>query len=176
MTAVPPAMPGEESHDPRQAGGRNRARRAARVAAVQALYQVDFNGADSRAVVLEFLGHRMDEDDDTPLPDQEFFKQIVEGAWAGQGDIDARLAEALPDDWPVARLDHVLRALLRAAVFELISRPDVPPRVAINEYIAIAHDFFSGKEPGMANAVLDRIARTARPEGFARAADPAAGG
>ncbi len=146
------------------ASGERRARRAARIAAVQALYQVEFSGAEPRAVVLEFLGHRMDEDE--AAPDQEFFKAIVEGAWSGQGDIDDRLSGALPEAWPLARIDHVLRALLRAAAFELTSRPDVPPRVAINEYVEIAHDFFSGKEPGMANAVLDKIARAARPEGF----------
>ena len=144
--------------------GDRRARRAARIAAVQALYQVEFSGAGSRAVVIEFLRHRMDEDQGAL--DQEFFRAIVEGAWSEQGDIDGRLSDALPHGWPLSRIDHVLRALLRAAAFELTSRPDVPPRVAINEYVEIAHEFFSGKEPGLTNAVLDCIARVARPEGL----------
>ena len=77
-------------------------------------------------------------------------------------DVDGIVAASLPADWPLARLESVLRAILRAGCYELLARSDVPARVVINEYVEVAHAFFSGKEPGLANGVLDRLARTLR--------------
>jgi N utilization substance protein B len=90
------------------------------------------------------------------------FGDIVRGAAADQHQLDAEISAALTPDWPLARLDAVLRAILRAGAYELAHRPDVPPRVAISEYTAVAYAFFTGKEPGLANGVLDRLARTLR--------------
>ncbi|MEX2446391.1 MAG: transcription antitermination factor NusB [Dehalococcoidia bacterium] len=152
-------------------GQRHSGRRAARLAAVQALYQIDFSHAEPRGVVVEFLAHRLTETDEEGAPDQAFFSEVVHGACDRRAEIDTHIGGTLPEGWPLPRLDSVLTALLRCAVYELLARPDVPPRVAINEYVGIAHGFFSGKEPGMVNAVLDRVARVVRPEGFESGAD-----
>jgi N utilization substance protein B len=102
------------------------------------------------------------------VPDAEvpLFARIVRGAVRQQDTIDGMLAEALPADWPLARLDPVLRALLRAAGAELGMTDGPPSRVVINEYMDVARGFFTGPEPGMANAVLDRLARLLRPADF----------
>src|SRR5690606_34112244 len=126
---------------------------------------IAFRRVEPRGVVIEFLSHRLTETDAAAAPDQAFFGEVVQGACERRDEIDARISETLPAGWPLPRLDPVLAALLRCAVYELLARPDVPPRVAISEYVEISHDFFSGKEPGMANAVLDRVARLIRPEG-----------
>ena len=81
-------------------------------------------------------------------------------------DIDRGLSSALSADWPLERLEVILRAILRVAVYELLARPDVPARVIISEYLDIAHAFFAGKEPGLVNGVLDRLARSIRSEGL----------
>ncbi len=148
-------------------GGRRRT--VARLAAVQALYQLELNPAlDPEAVVREFARYRFDQEideidgDQLAEADPEFFAEIVRGVAAGQPRLDADIAAALVEDWPLARLDAVLRAILRAGAWELAQRPDVPPRVSISEYIAIAHAFFTGKEPGLANGVLDRLGRDLR--------------
>ncbi|HEY3909542.1 MAG TPA: transcription antitermination factor NusB [Stellaceae bacterium] len=145
-------------------GGRRRT--VARLAAVQALYQLELNPAlDAQAVVREFARYRFDQDidgDQLAEADPAFFADIVHGVTAEQERLDADISAALVEEWPLARLDAVLRAILRAGAWELTQRPDVPPRVAISEYIAIAHAFFTGKEPGLANGVLDRLARTLR--------------
>ena len=137
----------------------------ARLAAVQALYQIELTSANAGAVVSEFLSHRLGREidgDQYAEADRGFFADLVKGCNERQADVDGIVAAALPPDWPLARLESVLRAILRAGTYELLARSDVPARVAINEYVEIAHAFFSGKEPGMANGVLDRIARTLR--------------
>jgi N utilization substance protein B len=83
-----------------------------------------------------------------------------------QDDIDEKLDAQLPEKWPLRRLDMTLRALLRSAVYEVTQRPDVPGLVVIDEYVALSNEFFDGKEPGMVNAVLDKIARKARAAEF----------
>jgi N utilization substance protein B len=149
----------------RERGG-NRRRSVARLAAVQALYQLEANPeAEPEAVVREFARHRLDHEIDGDRlgeADPAWFADIVRGAFADQERLDAEISAALTPDWPLARLDAVLRAILRAGTYELAYRPDVPPRVSISEYTAVAYAFFTGKEPGLANGVLDRIARLLR--------------
>lgn len=146
-------------------GGRRRT--ISRLAAVQALYQLELNPAlEPEAVVREFARYRLGgeiEGEVLAEADPAFFADIVRGAAADQERIDADLSAALVDDWPLARIDSVLRAILRAGVWELAHRPDVPPRVSISEYTSIAHAFFTGKEPSLANGVLDRLGRSLRP-------------
>jgi transcription antitermination protein NusB len=146
-------------------GGRRRT--VARFAAVQALYQLELNPEiDAQEVVREFARYRFDQEidgDQLAEADAAFFADIVHGAAADQERLDADISAALVEEWPLARLDAVLRAILRAGAWELVHRPDVPARVSISEYIAIAHAFFTGKEPGLANGVLDRLGRSLRP-------------
>ncbi len=140
-------------------------RSLARLAAVQALYQIELTSANPGAVVSEFLAHRLGREidgDQYAEADRVFFAELVKGCSERREDVDGIVAPSLPPDWPLARLESVLRAILRAGAYELLARGDVPARVAINEYVEIAHAFFSGKEPGMVNGVLDRIARTVR--------------
>jgi len=145
-------------------GGRRRT--VARLAAVQALYQLELNPElDAPAVVREFTRYRFDQEidgDQLAEADPAFFADIVRGVAADQERLDADISAALVEEWPLARLDAVLRAILRAGAWELVHRPDVPARVSISEYIAIAHAFFIGKEPGLANGVLDRLGRDLR--------------
>jgi N utilization substance protein B len=140
-------------------------RRAARVAAVQALYQIELNSAEPREVVIEFMEHRLDElfeplDLAVPSPevDREWFALVVFGTWAMRERLDPRIDEALAEGWSLQRCGYLLRACLRAGAFELAERPDVPVKVVINEYVELAHLFFNGSEPGFVNAVLDRLA------------------
>lgn len=143
-------------------------RRAARLAAVQALYQIEMNDARPDDVIVEFVRHRLgggDANEDGPASaaaDPEMFGDLVRGACARHDEIDALIAGALSADWTVDRLELLLRAVLRVGVYELVGRPQVPVRVVINEHIEIARDFFSRGEPGMVNGVLDHIAREVR--------------
>lgn len=146
-----------------------RKRTAARLAAVQALYQMELVGAQADAVVEEFLKHRLNPDAPREEPnfgeaDKDLFVELTRGAAARREAIDSTIAGALSPDWPLARLEAVLRAILRVGTYELVHRRDVPPEIAINEYVDIAHAFYAGKEPGMVNGVLDKIARNLRPE------------
>jgi len=145
-------------------GGRRRT--VARLAAVQALYQLELNPElDPESVVREFARYRFDQEidgDQLANADPAFFSDIVCGVAADQERLDADISAALVEEWPLARLDAVLRAILRAGAWELVHRADVPARVSISEYIAIAHAFFIGKEPGLANGVLDRLGRSLR--------------
>jgi transcription antitermination protein NusB len=158
------------AHDHTAGEGRPRVggrwRTVARLAAVQALYQLELNRElDPEAVVREFARYRFDQEidgDQLADADPAFFADIVRGVAADQERLDADISAALVEEWPLARLDAVLRAILRAGVWELVHRADVPARVSISEYIAIAHAFFIGKEPGLANGVLDRLGRSLR--------------
>ncbi len=149
-----------------------RRRTAARVASVQALFQIDQTGDPAEPVIEQFLRHRLGglggdyEEGRVPAAEIALFTRIVRAASSGQAEKDARLAATLPADWPIERLDPVLRALFRAAMAEL-AMPDGPPaRVIINEYLDVAHGFFWGEEPRLVNAVLDRLARLFRPPEF----------
>lgn len=151
-------------------------RRAARLAATQALYQIELGGASADHVVQEFLDHRLEEEIDglrLAETDRRLLAELVEGVVARRDDLDDMLAAVLDRDWPVERLETLLRIVLRAGAYELSERPGVPARVIITEYLGLADAFFGGKEPGLVNGVLDRLAQTLRPEEFsADAAEP----
>jgi N utilization substance protein B len=153
---------------------RPRHRTASRVAAVQALFQSEQAGDNPETVIDQFVRHRLGElpggdgFEEGRIPDAEvpLFASIVRAAAREQETIDRLLVEALPPDWPLARIDPVLRAALRAGGAELAMSDGPPARVVINEYLDITRGFFNGGEPGMANAVLDRMARLLRPDEF----------
>jgi len=140
------------------------ARHAARLAAVQALYQMELAGAGAEEVAEEFIAHRFDE---APA-DVDLFRSILEGVPPHQAEIDKAIAACLSENWSLARVDSILRAILRAAAFEFVGRRDVPAKVVIDEYVGIAHDFFSGDEPGFVNAALDRMAHRKRAKEFGK--------
>ena len=149
-------------------GANPKLRRVSRVSAVQALYQMDVSGAPHKTVVKEFLDHRFGHEDEPGMvhADEPYLEDIMTGVVANQAKIDSAIAERLSEKWPLRRLDATLRALLRSATYEIQSRPDVPALVIINEYMAIATEFFLGKEPGMVNGVLDKIAKETRAAEF----------
>lgn len=149
--------------------GRN-ARSAARVAAVQGLYQMDMAQTDLNAVISEFQNLRFLQAEPTDAiagADSTFFAELLRGVVRRQRDIDPLVDQQLATGWRLGRVDSILRAILRSGVFELLERPDVPGRVVINEYIEIAHAFFSEDEPKVVNGILDKIARRLRPAEFA---------
>ena len=154
-----------EKAPPRPANQRG----AARLAAVQALYQMDLGGAALPDVIAEFEAHRLGKEVDGEQyrdADAAFFRDVVAGVVGDQRQLDPAIDAALTADWPLQRVDATLRAILRSGAFELAHRADVPGRVVINEYVDVAKAFFEGEVPGMVNAVLDTLARQARPTEF----------
>ena len=144
---------------------KSQARSVARLAAVQALYQMETSNAGAETVVREFTEHRFDRDldgQDLAAADEAFFAEIVRGAVADQGPIDRAIARRLATGWKLERIDATLRAILRAGAFELMRRPDVPVEVVIDEYLEITKSFFEGAEVGFVNGALDAIARDER--------------
>jgi transcription antitermination protein NusB len=147
-----------------------RTRTASRVAAVQALFQAEQAGDNPETVIDQFVRHRLGElegqdgFEDGRVPDAEvkLFARVVREAVRRQDAIDPLLIDALPHDWPLSRVDPVLRALMRAGAAELSMTDGPPSKVVINEYLDIARGFFTGPEPGLANAVLDKLARSLR--------------
>ncbi len=152
------AVASRDEPTPRRANQRG----AARLAAVQALYQMDLGGISLEDTLAGFaerlLGGEIEGDRYLPA-DADFFSQIVTGVVAAQLDIDPMIDANLPIDWPVTRIDATLRAILRAACFELMKRPDIPAGVVMSEYLDIAHAFYNGDVPGLVNGVLDAVAR-----------------
>ena len=149
--------------------GSHNARHAARLAAVQAIYQMELTGIDAEDVAHEFIEHRFGAPVDGNVgiePDADFFGAVVRGVPHHQVEIDRAIAKCLAADWRLERVDSILRAILRAAAFELIGRPDVPARVVIDEYVEIAHAFFSADEPNFVNAALDKMAHRKRAREF----------
>ncbi|MGI8839497.1 MAG: transcription antitermination factor NusB [Caulobacteraceae bacterium] len=146
------------------------ARSAARLAAVQALYQMEVSGIGAEAVVREFREHRFDRNADAAAPagvsmagvDEAFFAELIAGVVAGQGDIDRAIVRRLSSGWRLERIDATARAILRCGTFELMRRSDIPHEVVIDEYVEVAKSFFDGAEPGFINAALDAIARDER--------------
>lgn len=142
-------------------------RRAARLAAVQALYQMAMTGAAADSVVREFLQHRLGAQAVKTAvggADRILFAELVQGV-AGAGDeLDDMIAAVLSDQHDVDRLETVLKVVLRAGAFELANRLDVPAPVTINEYVELAEAFYDKRGTSLANAVLDRLARALRPE------------
>ena len=141
-------------------------RSAARLAAVQALYQMDVSGTGVIDALAEFeafwIGREVEGIEFKPS-DNNFFRDILSGVVKNQRDIDVRIDKALATDWPLKRIEAVLRAILRAGGYELMFRKDVPARVVITEYVDVTHGFYGEDEPGLVNAVLDALAREARP-------------
>lgn len=140
-------------------------RGAARLAAVQALYQMDIGGSGVLEVVAEYEQHRLGQeiDGDTYLKaDASWFRSIVAGVVRDQLKIDPLIGKALQDDWALSRIDSTVRAILRAGTFEILERKDVPVAVIVTEYVEIARAFFADDEPKLVNAVLDRIAKQVR--------------
>ena len=156
-------------------------RGAARIAAVQALYQIELTGASPDRVLREFVAHRIDtvphpKDDSGEAigeTDRELFAAIVRGACERRAELDEMVSSALAVGWSLERMDRVLRALLRAGAYELFARAETPARVAITEYVGVANAFYEGREPGFVNGVLDKLARVLRPEEMAAAGPPA---
>lgn len=142
-------------------------RGAARLAAVQALYQMDIGGSGVLEVVAEYEAHRLGQevDGETYLKaDAAWFRAIVSGVVREQKQLDPLIGQALQDDWALSRLDSTVRAILRAGTFEIVDRKDVPVAVIATEYVEIARAFFEEDEPKLVNAVLDRIAKQVRAE------------
>ncbi|MEZ5819008.1 MAG: transcription antitermination factor NusB [Hyphomicrobiaceae bacterium] len=144
-------------------------RSAARVAAVQALYQMDVAATDLNAVIGEFEAFRFgpDAEDQTVADaDRDFFRSLIRGVVQRQREIDPIVDRQLAEGWRLTRIDSILRAILRVATLELIERSDVPARVVITEYVNTAHAFLGGDEPRVVNGVLDKLARRLRASEF----------
>lgn len=152
---------------PRRPASGQRGRSAARLAAVQALFQIELTGQRPEAVVAEFIEHRLGEEMEgicLAEADREWFSDVVAGTSARRGEIDALISGILSKDWTLERLGAVVRATLRGATYELTAHPDVPARVVISEYVDVVHAFYEGGEIGFVNAALDRLARRLRPD------------
>jgi N utilization substance protein B len=150
---------------PKTAPKKANRRGAARLAAVQALYQMDIAGAGINDIFAEFESHWLgnEVEGDTYLPaEAAFFRDIVAGVVKEQSKLDPLLDDALNRGWPLKRIDAILRAVLRAGAYELDHRKDVPARVVIKEYVDVAHAFVEKDEVGLVNAVLDQMARKFR--------------
>jgi len=148
------------------------ARRAARLAAVQALYQMELVGVDAETVAEEFAAYRFGQEPELLAlgdPDEEFFGSIVRGVPLHQAEIDDVVTDSLASGWRLSRVDSILRAILRAGAFELIARPDVPAKVVIDEYVELAHAFCLDEEASFVNAVLDKLAHRKRAAEFGEA-------
>jgi N utilization substance protein B len=146
---------------------RAEARHGARLSAVQAIYQMEVTEIGDEAVIREFEEHRFtaaNDSPDIPKADQRHFARVVRGVIERQAEIDKAVDGVLKAGWPLARLDSTVRAILRAGAFELLACADVPARVVLNEYVELAHAFFSGEEPAFINGVLDQLARSWRSE------------
>ncbi|MBM3572239.1 MAG: transcription antitermination factor NusB [Alphaproteobacteria bacterium] len=159
-------------------GARSR-RSVARLAAIQALYQIELTGAPADAVIEEFKRHRLGrgargpvvEGDALAPADRGLFAAIVSGVIAKADELDTRIGSVLVEGWTVTRIESILRAILRGGCYELAAQAYVPARVVVSEYVDIAHAFFAGKEAGMANGVLNRLARVLRPDEFQAGGD-----
>ena len=144
-------------------------RRAARLAAVQALYQWEQTGAKPDVIISEFSVHRIarrpqeGEEAELPPADRKLFAELVRGVASSVSELDDMLSAVISDEWRVERLESILRAIMRCGAFELAHRQDVPPKVVISEYVAVADAFFGEKETGMTNGVLDKLAQSLRP-------------
>jgi transcription antitermination protein NusB len=138
------------------------ARSAARLFAVQALYQMDIGQTPLETVIREFAAHRLDiSQDEVELPeaDRDYFERIVRGVVKHQEKLDIKVNEFLSDNWRLGRIDSTLRAILRCGAYELVYNQDVPKKVIVSQYADLAHSFFDGPEGGMANAMLDRFGK-----------------
>lgn len=147
-------------------------RGAARLAAVQALYQMEIAGAGINDIFAEFESHWLgnEVEGDTYLPaEAAFFRDVVSGVVRDQTKLDPIIDDELQKGWPLVRIDAIIRAVMRAGAYELGHRRDVPGRVVVSEYVDVANAFVDRSETGMVNAVLDQIARRFRADEFSRA-------
>ena len=141
------------------------ARSAARLAAVQALYQLEMEGTPLASLLDEFHMHRLGaeiEDEQYLEADVAFFDDVVRGVAARRDEIDDRLSDRLAQGWSIARLDRTMLQILRAGAYELLARPDISMSIVINEYLDVAHAFFDDREAKFVNGLLDAIARDVR--------------
>ena len=144
---------------------RSISRSAARLAAVQALYQQDMEGTPTARLLHEFHDHRIGatiEGETYAEAEISFFDDLVTGALARRDEIDALIAERLAEGWSLDRLDKPMKAILRAGAYELLARRDVPVATVINEYLDVADAFYDAREKGFVNGLLDAIAKSAR--------------
>ena len=142
-------------------------RTAARMGAVQALYQYEIVPMRPDKLIEEFLTHRLGqliEGMRFGKADEALFADLIRGTLANLGEVDAMIAGILTESWDLDRLEAILRAILRSGTYEMAFRLDIPPKVIINEYAAITDAFFGEKETGMANGVLDKLAKELRPQ------------
>jgi N utilization substance protein B len=161
------------AHEPVPKEERKANRRgAARLAAVQALYQMDIAGTGLNDILAEFESHWIgrEVEGEQYLPAEgAYFRDVVAGVVREQRSIDPLVDEALSRGWPLKRIETILRAVLRAGCYELAHRGDVPGRVIVSEYVGVANAFVDKEETGMVNAVLDQLARQFRKDEFDRA-------
>ena len=151
-------------------GAAHQQRSVARLAAVQALYQMEVSSAGAEAVIREFVEHRFDrtvpgdtgEEVTLAQADEAFFAELVRGVVEHQKAVDGAIARRLASGWRLERLDATARAILRAGAYELSYRRDVPTEVVIDEYVELAKSFFEGPEPGFVNGALDAVAQDTR--------------
>ena len=144
---------------------RSRSRAAARLAAVQALYQRQMEATPLARLLDEFHQHRLGaeiEDAQYVAAEVDFFDDVVSGAVAREAEIDTLLAQRLAEGWSLPRLDKTMLQILRAGAYELLARPDVPTATAISEYVDVAHAFFDQREAKFVNGVLDAVAKAVR--------------
>jgi N utilization substance protein B len=144
---------------------RSRSRSAARLAAVQALYQQEMEAVPIPRLLKEFHDHRLGatiEDEHYYEAERDFFDDIVMGVSARCAELDSLISQRLAEGWTLERLDRPMRAILRAGAYELVARPDVPVGSVISEYVDVAHAFFDKRESGFVNGLLDAIAKEAR--------------
>ena len=153
------------AHAARKPGRKANRRGAARLAAVQALYQMDIAGTGLNEILAEFESHWLGREVEGAqyLPaEAAFFRDVVEGVVREQRKLDPLIDQALSAGWPLKRIDAIIRAVLRAGSYELQHRKDVPARVVVTEYVDVANAFVDSDETGLVNAVLDQLARQLR--------------
>ena len=144
---------------------RSISRSAARLAAVQALYQQEMEGTPTARLLHEFHHHRLGatiEGETYADAEISFFDDLVEGAVARRDEIDALIADRLAEGWSLDRLDKPMKAILRVGAYELVARPDVPTASVISEYVDVADAFYAKREKGFVNGLLDAVAKAVR--------------
>lgn len=147
-----------------------RKRSTARLAAVQALYEIEISGAEVDPVVHDFLAKRWskstinDDGNEVELADFDtvFFREIVTGVCAKSSELDEMIEGSLQNEWTLSRIEALLKCMLRAGIYELAHHADIPKSVVINEYMDVANAFFTEGEPKMLNGILDKLARVLR--------------
>jgi N utilization substance protein B len=161
----------DERKQPKGADRKANRRGASRLAAAQALYQMDIAGTGINDIFAEFESHWLggEVEGEKYLPaEAAFFRDIVSGVVRDQARLDPIIDEALSKGWPLKRIDAIVRAILRAGAYELERRKDVPARVVVSEYVDVANAFVEADETGMVNAVLDQLARRFRADELGR--------